>query len=192
MTRLPFQTRPEHRVPALGVLALSVSLGLGLLASPLAWSQTGSREPVVLNFVNADIEAVARTMATISGRNVVVDPRVKGTVSLSTDKAVPPPVALNQFSAALRLQGFALVDTGGLYKIVPEADAKLQGNPVNAGPVSKLASSNQIVTQIFNLNHESANHLVPVLRPLMVAMVRTTASISALTKFSTTGSRLPV
>jgi general secretion pathway protein D len=76
-------------------------------------------------------------------------------------------VALNQFSAALRLQGFALVDTGGLYKIVPEADAKLQGNPVNAGPVSKLASSNQIVTQIFNLNHESANNLVPVLRPLI-------------------------
>lgn len=167
MTRLPLRSRPERRAHALSVLTLTTSLGLGLLAGPMAWAQSGSREPVVLNFVNADIEAVARTMATISGRNVVVDPRVKGTVSLSTDKAVPPPVALNQFSAALRLQGFALVDTGGLYKIVPEADAKLQGNPVNAGPVSRLASSNQIVTQIFNLNHESANNLVPVLRPLI-------------------------
>ncbi len=167
MTRLPIRSRPERRAHALSVLTLTTSLGLGLLAGPMAWAQSGSREPVVLNFVNADIEAVARTMATISGRNVVVDPRVKGTVSLSTDKAVPPPVALNQFSAALRLQGFALVDTGGLYKIVPEADAKLQGNPVNAGPVSRLASSNQIVTQIFNLNHESANNLVPVLRPLI-------------------------
>ena len=167
MTRPSLRYRPAHPAPVLGALALAMSLGLGLLASPLASAQSGSREPVVLNFVNADIEAVARTMATISGRNVVVDPRVKGTVSLSTDKAVPPPVALNQFSAALRLQGFALVDTGGLYKIVPEADAKLQGNPVNAGPVSKLASSNQIVTQIFKLNHESANNLVPVLRPLI-------------------------
>ena len=167
MTRLPFRSRTPRRAQVFGTLTLATSLGLGLMAAPAVWAQSGSREPVVLNFVNADIEAVARTMATISGRNVVVDPRVKGTVSLATDKAVPPPVALNQFSAALRLQGFALVDTGGLYKIVPEADAKLQGNPVNAGPVSKLASSNQIVTQIFNLNHESANNLVPVLRPLI-------------------------
>ena len=100
MTRPSFSPRPEHRAPVFGAIALVVGLGLSLLASPLAWAQAGSREPVVLNFVNADIEAVARTMATISGRNVVVDPRVKGTVSLSTDKAVPPPVALNQFSAS--------------------------------------------------------------------------------------------
>lgn len=98
---------------------------------------------------------------------MVLDPRVKGTVNLSTDKPVPPATALNQFAAALRLQGFALVDTGGLYKIVPEADAKLQGNTVNAGPVSQLPASNQIVTQIFRLNHENANNLVPVLRPLI-------------------------
>ncbi|MBT9551784.1 MAG: type II secretion system secretin GspD [Hydrogenophaga sp.] len=149
-------------------LALAMGLVLGPLAAPLAQAQQRrNAEPVVLNFVGAEIEAVARTMATITGRNVVVDPRVKGTMNLATDKPVPPAVALNQFGAALRLQGFTLVDTGGIYKIVPEADAKLQGNPVNAGPVSQLASSNQIVTQIFRLNHENANNLVPVLRPLI-------------------------
>ncbi len=151
----------------LRTLALAIGLAVLPCLGPQAWAQSGGREPVSLNFVNADIEAVARTMAAISGRNVVVDPRVKGVISLATDRPVPPAAALNQFSAALRLQGFSLVDTGGLYKIVPEADAKLQGNPVNAGPVGKLASSNQIVTQIFNLNHESANNLVPVLRPLI-------------------------
>ncbi|AOW15320.1 type II secretion system protein GspD [Hydrogenophaga crassostreae] len=140
---------------------------LPCIGTEVAWAQTGSREPVTLNFVDAEIEAVARTMATISGRNVVVDPRVKGAISLATDRPVSPAAALNQFGAALRLQGFTLVDTGGLYKIVPEADAKLQGNPVNAGSVNKLRSSNQIVTQIFNLNHESANNLVPILRPLI-------------------------
>jgi general secretion pathway protein D len=150
-------------------LALAVGLVLGTLALPptAQAQQRRAAEPVVLNFVNADIEAIARTMATITGRNVVVDPRVKGTMSLATDKAVAPTVALNQFGAALRLQGFTLVDTEGLYKIVPEADAKLQGNPVNAGAVDQLKSSNQIVTQIFRLNHESANNLVPVLRPLI-------------------------
>ena len=149
-------------------LALAIGLALGTLGAPPAQAQSRrATEPVTLNFVGAEIEAVARTMATITGRNVVVDPRVKGTVNLSTDKPVPPSVALNQFAAALRLQGFSLVETGGLYKIVPEADAKLQSNTVSAGPVSQLPATNQIVTQIFRLNHESANNLVPVLRPLI-------------------------
>jgi general secretion pathway protein D len=174
MNRTPSRDQPTRVHPKPGqtagllrTLALAGSLALCLLPGPVALAQGGRSEPVVLSFVDAEIEAVARTMASISGRNVVVDPRVKGTISLSTDRPVSPAAALNQFSAALRLLGFALVDTGGLYKIVPEADAKLQGNPVNAGPVSALASSNQIVTQIFRLNHEAANNLVPVLRPLI-------------------------
>ena len=161
MIRPPFKRSLRHRAWALGLLLASLTM-----FSPLQ-AQRRAAEPVVLSFVDADIEAVARTMATISGRNVVVDPRVKGTISLSTDRPVPPAAALNQFSAALRLQGFTLVDTGGLYKIVPEADGKLQGNLVNDGAVEALTASNQIVTQIFRLNHESANNLVPILRPLI-------------------------
>ncbi|NPC57972.1 type II secretion system secretin GspD [Caenimonas soli] len=123
-----------------------------------------SREPVTLNFVNADIEAVARTMAAITGRNIVVDPRVKGTINLSTDRPVSPTVAYNQFLAAIRLSGFTMVESGGLLKLVPEADAKLQGGAVSAGaPVA----GNQIVTQIFRLNYEPAGNLVPILRPLI-------------------------
>ena len=149
-------------------LALAIGLALGPLGAPSALAQSKrAPEPVTLNFVGAEIEAVARTMATITGRNVVVDPRVKGTVNLQTDRPVAPTVALNQFAAALRLLGFSLIETGGLYKIVPEADAKLQSNTVSAGPVSQLPATNQIVTQIFRLNHESANNLVPVLRPLI-------------------------
>ena len=62
--------------------------------------------PVTLNFVNAEIEAVARAMSNITGRQVVVDPRVKGTISLSSDKPVSAAAAYNQFLAALRLQGY--------------------------------------------------------------------------------------
>ncbi|MES2634473.1 MAG: type II secretion system secretin GspD [Pseudomonadota bacterium] len=122
-----------------------------------------SREPVTLNFVNAEIEAVARTMAAITGRNIVVDPRVKGTINLSTDRPVAPAVAYNQFLAAVRLSGFTIVESGGLLKLVPEADAKLQGGAVSTGPVA----GNQIVTQIFRLNYEPAANLVPILRPLI-------------------------
>ena len=128
-------------------------------------------EPVTLNFVNADIEAVARTMATITGRNVVVDPRVKGQINLVAERPVSPHDAFQQFLAALRLQGFTVVDAAGLYKVVPEADAKLQGGSVSVANPGKFGSSGpaggQIVTQIFKLNYETAGNLVPVLRPLI-------------------------
>ena len=141
-------------------------LALGLVSLPLQAQPVRSNEPVTLNFVGAEIEAVARTMATITGRNVVVDPRVQGQITLATERPVTPAAAVNQFAAALRLQGFSLVDTGGLYKVVPEADAKLMGSVV-VGTGGPGAAPNTVVTQIFRLNHESANNLVPVLRPLI-------------------------
>ncbi len=132
-------------------------------------SSVRAGEPVTLNFANAEIEAVARTMATITGRNVVVDPRVKGQLTLITERAVPPAAAFQQFLAALRLQGFTVVESAGLYKVVPEADAKLQSGSVSVsqGGGSGGPSGGQIVTQIFKLNFENAANLVPVLRPLI-------------------------
>lgn len=132
-------------------------------------SSVRAGEPVTLNFANAEIEAVARTMATITGRNVVVDPRVKGQLTLITERAVPPAAAFQQFLAALRLQGFTVVESAGLYKVVPEADAKLQAGSVNVtqGGSSGGPGGGQIVTQIFKLNFENAANLVPVLRPLI-------------------------
>jgi general secretion pathway protein D len=134
------------------------------IANPPAL-KASRREPVTLNFVNAEIEAVARTLATLSGANVVVDPRVKGTMSLSSNVPVPPAQALRLFAAQLRTQGFALVESAGLYTVVPEAEAKLQTSTVSAGAVP--GGTGQIVTQIFKLNHENVNNLVPVLRPLI-------------------------
>ena len=132
-------------------------------------AKPGARaEPVTLNFANAEIEAVARAMASMTGRNVVVDPRVKGTMNLNTERAVSPSVAYNLFLATIRLQGYTVVEVGGLDKVIPEADAKLQGGSVSAGPVSAGTSNNsQLMTQIFKLNFEPANNLVAVLRPLI-------------------------
>lgn len=148
--------------------AILTLVAAAMLAGPGAQaqgqSQRAGREPVTLNFANAEIEAVARTMAAITGRNIVVDPRVKGTMTLSTERPVPPQTAFNQFVATLRLSGFTVVDSGGLLKVVPEADAKLQGGAVSVG---SAPAGNQLVTQIFRLNYETANNLVPILRPLI-------------------------
>jgi general secretion pathway protein D len=128
-------------------------------------------EPITLNFSNAEIESVARTMATVTGRNVVVDPRVKGTMTLTTDTPVAPTVAYNQFLATLRMQGYTVVQTDGLDKVVPEADAKLQGGSVSVieagGTATAGAAGNQLATQIIRLQYENANNLVAVLRPLI-------------------------
>ncbi len=135
-------------------------------AAPAAAQGSPARrgDPITLNFTNAEIDAVARTMATLTGRNVVVDPRVKGTITLTTDKPVTPAVAYSQFLAMLRLQGFTVVDAAGLDKIVPEADAKLQGGAVFD---TVQVTGSQIATQIFKLNFENANNLLPILRPLI-------------------------
>ena len=120
---------------------------------------------VTLDFANAEIEAVARTMATITGRNVVVDPRVKGTMTLTSTVPVTPAQAMQLFASQLRTQGFSLVENNGISLVLPEAEAKLQSSAVSAGPVR--GATGQIVTQIFRLTHENANNLVPILRPLI-------------------------
>ena len=129
MNRKPSRAQPTRVHPKPGqtagllrTLTLAGSLALCLLPGPVALAQSGRNEPVVLSFVDAEIEAVARTMASISGRNVVVDPRVKGTISLSTDRPVSPAAALNQFSAALRLQGSGQW-VGGRLRFQGEAQA---------------------------------------------------------------------
>jgi general secretion pathway protein D len=154
-------------IHALLVMNFAV-LGMGMAASVQAQQTnpvTRVADGVTLNFVNAEIAEVARTMGVMTGRNMVVDPRVKGTMNLSSDKPLSKAAAYNQFLTMLRFQGFTVVEAAGIFKVVPEADAKLQGGTVTTSEVR--TGGNQILTQIFRLNYEIANNLVPVLRPLI-------------------------
>jgi general secretion pathway protein D len=122
-------------------------------------------DTVTLNFVNADIDAVVKAVGEITGRNFLVDPRVKGTVNIVSAHPVPRSLVYPTLLSALRMQGFAAVESDGVVKIVPEADAKTQGAPVQRGAVA--ASGDRIVTQVIALRHESAAQMVTVLRPLI-------------------------
>jgi general secretion pathway protein D len=149
----------------------AVALALALLIAappPLARAQPAARfrgEPVTLNFVNADIEGVTRAMAAILRQQFIVDPRVRGTMTLYSEEPLTPNEAYLNYLAALRGLGFTVVEVGGLFKVVPEADAKLQAGTVSIDGVSRRGD--QVITQIFRLSHENANNLVPVLRPLI-------------------------
>ena len=151
--------------PPLAALALAALLCTLVIPAGAQGTSAKAGSPVTLNFTDADIDSVARAMAAITGRTVLVDPRVKGTLTLTTDAPVAPARAYNQFLAALRLQGYTVVQSAGIDKVVPEADAKLQSDAVNAGPVSNGTSV--VMTQIFRLNFENPNNLLQVLRPLI-------------------------
>ena len=117
---------------------------------------------VSLNFVNADIEEVIKAVSHITGRNFVVDPRVKGTINIISATPVAAPLAYDILLSTLRMQGFAAVEAGGITKILPEADAKLYVTGVNGSNTGE-----KLVTRVFVLQYESAAQLVPVLRPLI-------------------------
>ncbi|HXY22371.1 MAG TPA: secretin N-terminal domain-containing protein, partial [Burkholderiaceae bacterium] len=157
---------------ALGASQGPATLGAGqgpAARSAGADTNKATEEPVTLNFVNADVEAVIRAIGQYTGRTFVIDPRVKGTMTLVTERPVTRRQAYEELQSALRLQGFTLVESpeaGGVTRVLLEADAKLQGGRVLA-PSAATPRGDQVLTQVFRLQYESASNLVPVLRPLI-------------------------
>ena len=124
---------------------------------------------LTINLVNADIASAVQAVAAATGRNFIVDPRVKGQVTLQFEKPVPPQKVFQALLTQLRLAGFAVVEHDGVFQVVPAADAKLQSGPVGVGlaPSHIPGRGDQVVTQIFQLRNASASSLLPVLRPLI-------------------------
>jgi general secretion pathway protein D len=164
-------TRPARRTRSARLLALGLALTMAL--PPLQAQQSGSaarsssRAPVTVNFVNADLEAVTRAFAAMLNRPIAVDPRVKGTITVYSEQPQSVAEAYQTYLSALRGLGFAVIETGGLLKVVPESEAKLQTSTVSVGEVGRRGDV--IITQIFTLRHENPNNLVAVLRPLISA-----------------------
>jgi general secretion pathway protein D len=169
----PASTCGLRRQPrGLAAAVAACLLAASVLPASTAWAQQAKNasqrfrgDAVTLNFVNADIEGVARAMGAILKQQFVVDPRVRGNITLYSEEPLAPAEAYRSFLAALRGLGFTVVEVGGLFKIVPEADAKLQTGTVAVGEVPRRGD--QVMTQIYKLAYENANNLVPVLRPLI-------------------------
>lgn len=168
MTQRPHPAMPSRA----SALALAACLAAGGLApTPAAAQSAGARTrqaasaKVTVNFVNADIDAVSRAMAAIVKRQILVDPRVRGQMTLYSEQPLTEREAFLNYLSALRGLGFTVVDVGGLLKVVPEAEAKMQTGTVSVGQV--VRSGDQILTQVFSLRHENVNNLVTVLRPLI-------------------------
>ncbi|MFC0167827.1 type II secretion system secretin GspD [Pseudoduganella danionis] len=158
-------------LPALRRLSAGAMLCCALGTLPTALMllplRAQAAEEAALNFVGADIESVIKAVGHYTNITFVIDPRVKGTLTLVSEKSISKAQAFNLLTSALRLQGFAVVSGDGYAKVVPEADAKLQAGPTQVGAGQAAAKGDQVVSQIFQLNYESAANVVTVLRPLI-------------------------
>ena len=85
---------------------------------------------ISLSFQDADVGPVTAAVSRAIKQTIIVDPRVKGRLTLNTPKPVTPQVALDMYSSSLRSAGFALVQVNGMYRVVPDSDARVQGNRV--------------------------------------------------------------
>ncbi|RSZ55741.1 type II secretion system secretin GspD [Massilia atriviolacea] len=152
--------------PALRRIAAGVLLCCAVAGAP-APALAAPEDSAALNFVGADIESVIKAVGHYTGMTFIIDPRVKGTLTVVSEKSVTKAQAFGLLTSALRLQGYAVVTGDGYAKVVPEAEAKLQSSPTQVGVGGAKIKGDQIATQIFHLSHESAANLTAVLRPLI-------------------------
>jgi general secretion pathway protein D len=134
---------------------------LALFVAAPCHAEKKEDELVTLNFVNADIQEVIRAISQISKKNFLVDPRVKGTINIVSATPVSPALGYDILLSALRLQGYAAVESNGVTQIIPEAEAKQHIDSLAQGRGDKL------VTHVFVLKYESASQLVNVVRPMI-------------------------
>ncbi len=145
--------------PLLPAAALLLALSLG------AGTAVHAAAPVTLNLKDADISAVISTVSEATGRNFIVDPRVKGKITIISSKPMNADEIYKVFLSVLDVHGFAAVDSGNVIKIVPDANAKQIAVPV--ADERRPGSGDEVVTRVIELRNISAAQLVPILRPLV-------------------------
>jgi general secretion pathway protein D len=146
------------RLRSFSLCALAV-----LLAGPLASAQQVQR--ITPNFKDADITQVAEAVAAATGKNFIIDPRVRAQVTMLSSTAMSPPAFYEAFLSILQVYGFVAVPQGNIVKIIPDTSAKT--SPSIDLPDHVSSTSDEIVTQVLDVKNVSAAQLVPILRPMV-------------------------
>ncbi len=131
---------------------------LTMLAFP-AFAQTWK-----INLLNADINAFVSEVADITGKNFAVDPRVKGNITVISNKALNRDEVYELFQGVMNVNGVVAIPSGNTIKLVPDVNAKQSGVPFDFRNKSR---GEGVVTRVIWLDNTNPNDLVPALRPLM-------------------------
>ena len=157
-----------HVIPALALratfIAVSATLAGTVAMTGLVTPAQAQEGTFTLNLKNADIHSLIQTVSRQSGRNFVVDPRVKARITVISSTPLNSDELYETFLSVLQVHGYAAVPSGDLIKIVPDVNAK-------QGPVPAYSDGNndsdQLVTQVIKVENVPAAQLVPILRPLV-------------------------
>ena len=143
--------------------------GPRLLAALAVWAVCslafGQGQPTITpNYKDADLGQIVEAVSEITGKNFIVDPRVRAQVTMLSHTPMTPDAFYQAFLAILQVHGFVAVPAGKVIKIIPDANARQV--PGDDLPDQISNSSDEIVTEVIQVKNVSAAQLVPVLRPL--------------------------
>jgi general secretion pathway protein D len=137
----------------------------GLLALCLLWVAPLVAQTITLNLKDADINALIGTVAEVTGKNFIVDPRVKGKVTVISSRAMDSDEVYHVFLSILKVHGFAAVPSGQVIKILPDVSAKQDSVPTVSD--ARPGSGDEMVTRVIQVDNVASAQLVPILRPLV-------------------------
>ncbi len=137
--------------------------GMWLLC--LLWASPLFAQTITLNLKDADINALIGTVAEVTGKNFIVDPRIKGKVTVISSRAMDSDEVYQVFLSILKVHGFAAVPSGSVIKILPDVSAKQDAIPnvTDKAP----GHGDEMVTRVIQVDNVAAAQLVPILRPLV-------------------------
>lgn len=130
----------------------------------MAISTAVSAQTWQINLRDADLTAFIHEVSNITGKNFAVDPRVRGNVTVISNKALNKDQVYELFLGVLNVNGVVAIPSGNTIKLVPDSNVKNSGIPFDA---RQKASGDQIVTRVIWLENTNPNDLIPALRPLM-------------------------
>jgi general secretion pathway protein D len=146
--------------------ALLLAAATALAApEPQATQQPTSQQRITPNFKDADITQIAEAVSAATGKNFIIDPRVRAQVTMLSATPMSPDAFYQAFLSILQVHGFVALPAGGVIKIVPDANARQY--PSDDLPNRVSSSSDEIVTQVIAVKSVNAAQLVPILRPLI-------------------------
>ena len=136
---------------------------LAVLGASLASAQQVQR--ITPNFKDADITQIAEAVSAATGKNFIIDPRVRAQVTMLSSTPMSPAAFYEAFLSILQVYGFIAVPSGNVVKILPDANAR-QFPSIDL-PDRVSATSDEIVTQVLDVKNVSAAQLIPILRPMI-------------------------
>ncbi len=117
-----------------------------------------------LNVRDADIRALVTQISDITGKSFVIDPRVKGNVTVVSNAEMTPESLYEVFLSVLNVHGFTAVDAGDVIKIVPSTGAKQDSLRIDQ---SSNIAGEEMITRVVEVKNTPAVELVPILRPMI-------------------------